>query len=92
MDIDNNKLMGLLTIAGGTLLLSLEHIKEMRKKRKWVHFRIRKSKGAYNSIINDLSLVDKEDFRKYLRMNTLAAIIIVLFYQGSNYRFALRKL
>ena len=52
MDIDNNKLMGLLTIAGGTLLLSQEHIKEMRKKRKWVHFRIRKSKGAYNSIIN----------------------------------------
>ena len=42
VDIDNNKLMGLLTIAGGTLLLSQEHIKEKRKQRKWVRFRIKK--------------------------------------------------
>ena len=32
-DIDNNKLMGLLIIAGGSLLLRQEHIKE-RKQRK----------------------------------------------------------
>ena len=32
--IDNNKLMELLTIAGGSLLLSQEHIKEKRKQRK----------------------------------------------------------
>ena len=32
-DTDNNKLMGLLTIAGGSLLLSQEHIKEKRKQR-----------------------------------------------------------
>ena len=42
VDIDNNKLMGLLTIAGGTLLLGQEHIKEKRKQRKWVRFRIKK--------------------------------------------------
>ena len=34
VDIDNNKLMGLLTIAGGSLLLSQEHIKEKRKQRR----------------------------------------------------------
>ena len=47
-DIDNNKLMGLLIIAGGSLLVSQEHIKERRKQRKWVRFQIRKgdSKGA----------------------------------------------
>ena len=67
-----NKLMGLLIIAGGGLLLSQEHIKERRKRRQWVRPWIRKrdSKGAYYSIINDLKLTDKEDFRKYLRMNT----------------------
>ena len=26
--------------------------------------------GAYNGILNELRLTDKEDFRKYLRMNT----------------------
>ena len=66
-DIDNNKLMGLLIITGGGLLLSQEHIKERRKRRQWVRPRIRKRdrKGAYYSIINDLRLTDKEDFRKY---------------------------
>ena len=32
-DIDNNKLMGLLIIAGGGLWLSQEHIKERRSKK-----------------------------------------------------------
>ena len=32
--------------------------------------RKRDSNGAYYSIINDLRLMDKEDFRKYLQMNT----------------------
>ena len=26
--------------------------------------------GAYNGILNELRLTDKEEFRKYLRMNT----------------------
>ena len=84
-DIDNNKLMGLSIIAGGSLLLSQQHIEESRKQRKRVRVQIRKrdSKGAYYSIINDLSLADK-DFRKYLRMNTLAAIPILLFYLKKN--------
>ena len=83
-DIDNNKLMGLLIIAGGSLLLGQERIKE-RRKRKWVRCQIRKrdSKGAYYSIINGLSLVDK-GFRKYLRMITLAAFPILLFYLNKN--------
>ena len=85
-DIDINKLMGLLIIAGGSLLLSQEHIKERREKREWVCLRIRKkdSKGAYHSVINDLSLTDIEDFRKYPRMNTLASIPILLFYLNEN--------
>ena len=33
-DIDNNNLMGLLTVAGGSLLLSQEHIKEKRNKEE----------------------------------------------------------
>ena len=86
VDIDNNKLMGLLIIAGGSLLLNKEHIKEKRKQRKWVHFQIRKrdSKEANYRIINDLGLVDKEDSRKYLLMNILAAISILLFYLHKN--------
>ena len=71
-DINNNKLMGFLIITRGGLLLSQEHIKERRKQRQWVRSSIRKRdcKGAHYSIINDLKLTDKEDFRKYLRMNT----------------------
>ena len=33
-NIDNNNLMGLLTVAGGSLLLSQEHIKEKRNKEE----------------------------------------------------------
>ena len=82
----SNKRTGLLTIAGGSLPLSQKHIKERREQRKWMRLRIRKrdSKGAYYLVINDLSLTDKEDFRKYLRMNTLAAIPILLFYLKKN--------
>ena len=72
VDIDTNKLMGLLIIAGGGLLLSQEHIKERRKQRQWVRPWIRKrdNRGAYYSIINYLKLTYEEDFRKCLRMNT----------------------
>ena len=82
----NNKMTGLLIIAGGSLLLSQENIKEGRKQRKWVFVRIRKrdSKEAYYSVMNDLSLTDKEDFRKYQGMNTLSAIRILLFYLNKN--------
>ena len=41
-DICNNKVMGLLIIAGGSLLQSQEHVKERRKQRKWARLRIRK--------------------------------------------------
>ena len=74
----DNKLMGLLIIAGGGLLLNQEHTKERRKQRQWVRPSIKKrdSKGAYYSIINNLKLTDKEDFRKFLRMNTSAFQVI----------------
>ena len=64
------------------MLLSQEHVKERREQRKWVRPQIRKrnSKETYYSVINDLSLTDKDDFRKYLRMNTLTAIPILLSY------------
>ena len=60
--------------------------KERRKRKKWVRLWIRKkaSKEAYYSIINDLNLTDKVDFRKYLRINTLAAIPILLFYLNKD--------
>ena len=81
VDIDNNKLIGLLIITGLVLLLSQEHIKERRKQREHVRPWIRKrdSKGAYCSIINDLRLTDKEDFRKY-RFSTVKVDTV---YQSS---------
>ena len=71
-NVDSNKLMGLLIIAGGVFLLSQEYIKQRRKRQKWVHPFIRKrdSKGAYYSIINESRLTHKEDFRKNLGVNT----------------------
>ena len=52
--------------------------KERRKRRQWVRPWIRKrdSKGAYYLIINDLTLTDKEDFRKYLQINTSTIQVI----------------
>ena len=71
-NVDSNKLMGLLIIAGGVFLLSQENIKQRRKRQKSVHPFIRKrdSKGAYYSIINESRLMHKEDFRKNLGVNT----------------------
>ena len=71
VNIDSNKLMGLLIIAGGGLLLSQEYIKQRRKRQKWVRPFIRKrdSKGGYYSIINESKLTYKEDFRKNLGVN-----------------------
>ena len=85
-DIDNNKLIGLLATAGLSLLLSQEYIKEKAKQRKWARLRIRKrdSKELYYSIKHDLSLTVKEDFRKYLRINALSAIPILLLYSNKN--------
>ena len=76
-DIDNNRLIGLLVIAGLSLLVSQEYIKQKGKQRKWLRLRIRKrdSKEPYYSIIYGLSLAVKEDFRKYLRINALAAFL-----------------
>ena len=50
-DTDNNKLMGLLKIAGRSLLLSQVCTEERRKQRKWMRIWIRKrdSIGAYYS-------------------------------------------
>ena len=62
--IDNSKMMGFLIIAGEDLSLSKEHVKEWRKRRQWVRPWIRK--GAYYSIMSDLRLTNKEDFRKYI--------------------------
>ena len=66
-DMGNSKLIGLLIITGMGSLLSQGHIKERRKQRQWVRSWISKgdNKVAYYSIINDLRLTDKEDFRKY---------------------------
>ena len=78
-DIDE-KLMGLLITAGGGLLLSQEYIKQRIRRTQWVCPWIRKrdSKWAYYPIINDLRLTDKEDFRKYLQVNTFILHITIL--------------
>ena len=44
----------------------------------------RDSKGTYYSIINYLRLTDKEDFRKKIFKESLAAIPILLFCLNKN--------
>ena len=41
-----------------------------RKIWTWEWLLKRNERGAHNGILNELRLTDKEDFRKYLRMNT----------------------
>ena len=53
------------------VIMELDTKKKSRRKiwtRKWLLKR--NERGAYNGILNELRLTDKEDFRKYLRMNT----------------------
>ena len=64
-----------------------EHIKERRKQRKWVRLRIRKrdSNGAYYSVTHDLSLTNKEDFRKYLFLYFYSVFPIFLYCASRHY-------
>ena len=58
------------------------YIKERRKRIQWVRFWIRKTdiKGAYHSIINDLRLTDKEDFRRKICKKPLAAVPTLILF------------
>ena len=64
-----------------------EHIKERRKQRKWVRLRIRKrdSNGAYYSVTHDLSLTNKEDFRKNLFLYFYSVFPIFLYCASRHY-------
>ena len=67
------------------------YTKERRRRRQWVRFWIKKtdSKGSCYSIINDLRLTDKEDFRKKICKKPLTAVPILLFCLNKNYVFPL---
>ena len=57
----------------------------------------RNESGAYNGILNELRLTDKEEFRKYLRMNTskrkennffyLISFLLYMFSQNATHYF-----
>ena len=54
-----------------TVSMELDAKKKSRRNiwaREWLLKR--NERGAYNGILIELRLTDKEDFRKYLRMNT----------------------
>ena len=61
-------------IAVATSLMAVCTKSERKKRRMWAKtwLRRRDEKSAYNSIIAELRLEDKEHFRYYLRMNTEA--------------------
>ena len=65
-DIDSNKLVELLIIAAGGRVVTEPRTYSRKEKTKAMSASLDKkdSKGAYSSIINDLRLTDKEDFRK----------------------------
>ena len=57
--------------ASYTVSMELDAKKKSRRNiwaREWLLKR--NERGAYNGTLNELRLTDKEDFRKYLRMNT----------------------
>ena len=57
--------------ASYAVIMELDTKKKSRRKiwtREWLLKR--NERGSYNGILNELRLTDKEDFRKYLRMNT----------------------
>ena len=69
MDVRKRKATTALVIASGFVLLR-EKVKKEKNRSCWSKPWLSPTKGAYNMILNELRLVDKEDFRKYLRMNT----------------------
>ena len=57
--------------ASYAVIMELDRKKKSRRKiwtREWLLKE--NERGAYNGILNELRLTDKEDFRKYLRTST----------------------
>ena len=50
----------------------MDWIRRKSRRKIWAREWLlkRNERGAYNGILNELRLTDKEDFRNYLRMNT----------------------
>ena len=70
-----NNDVSLLVVTIGTALLCEDQVskKKTRAKRRWwvrPWLMKRCERGAYNGILSEIRLVDHENFRKYLRMNT----------------------
>ena len=59
-------------ILGCAISLSNSNRKKRRSRKIWMKdwLRERDKKGAYANILQELRLNDRENFRKYLRMNT----------------------
>ena len=69
MDERRKKAVAVLVVACGATVIQQQRKK--RKKRIWIKPWLQcKNRSAYNMILNELSLHDQQDFRKYLRMNT----------------------
>ena len=70
--MDELELISYFATCGACVLIEELNKKPPVKRRIWAKNWLleRQKKGAYNGILNELRLTDKEDFRKYLRMNT----------------------
>ena len=70
--MDDLDLIAYFVSCGAYALIEELNKKTQVKRRIWTRDWLlkRQEKGAYNGILNELRLTDKEDFRKYLRMNT----------------------
>ena len=72
---ENNNIVLFVIISGVYGLLKTKMRKRRKKRRKRKHWvrpllQRREERGAFYKLVRELQLTDKEDFRRFLRMNT----------------------
>ena len=70
--MENITVIAISTLLIGYELKQREERKNRRNRRMWVKPWImeRERKGAYNALLNEFILTDREDYRRFMRMNS----------------------
>ena len=71
MDNDSDTTLAISSLLIGVYVNGMVCRKKRKKRKVWVNpwIKAREDKGAYNALVSELSLTDREDYRRFMRMN-----------------------
>lgn len=69
--MDNDTTVAISSLLIGFYANEMHGHKKGKKRKVWVKpwIKAREVKGAYNALVSELSLTDREDYRRFMRMN-----------------------